>query len=125
MSTIHANSSRDALARIENMILMANTNLPVPAIRAQVASAIDLIIQVERMRDGVRRVVEVVEVCGLEGEVITTSSLFRFNYQGEALDGRVKGRFEANRTRPHCYPRLDYYGFGKAFMGALEQGAYA
>jgi pilus assembly protein CpaF len=125
MSTIHANSSRDALARIENMILMANTNLPVPAIRSQVASAIDLIIQVERMRDGVRRVVEVVEVCGLEADVISTSTLFRFNYQGEALDGRVKGRFEANRNRPHCYPRLDYYGFAKAFVATLEQGAYA
>jgi pilus assembly protein CpaF len=113
------------LAWIENMILMANTNLPVPAIRAQVASAIDLIIQVERMRDGVRRVVEVVEVCGMEGEVISTSPLFRFQYQGETLDGHVKGSFEASRTRPHCYPRLDYYGFAKAFVATLERGASA
>ena len=120
MSTIHANTTRDALARLENMILMANTSLPIPAIRAQVASAIDLIIQVERMRDGVRRIVEVVEVTGREGDIITLSPLFAFRYQGETPDGRIRGVFEAHRNRPHFYPRLEYFGYGEAFMAALN-----
>jgi len=120
MSTIHANSSRDALARLENMILMANTSLPIPAIRAQIASAVDLIIQVERMRDGVRRIVEVVELAGREGDTISLGSIFNFRYQGETADGRIRGVFEAHRNRPHFFSRLEYYGYGEPFMAALS-----
>ncbi len=83
MSTIHANSAREALARIENMILMGTGNLPIRAIRTQLVGALDLIIQTERMRDGVRRVTEVVEVVGMEGDVITLSPLFLYKYEGE------------------------------------------
>src|SRR5690349_11189985 len=72
MSTVHANTPRDALARIENMVMMATANLPLRAIRQQIASAIDLIVQVERMRDGIRRVVQIVEIGGMEGDIITT-----------------------------------------------------
>jgi pilus assembly protein CpaF len=124
MSTIHANSSRDALARIENMILMANTNLPVAAIRAQMASAIDVIVHIERMRDGVRRVLEVTEVCGMEGDVIALGPLFNFRYQGEAADGRVKGYYESHRVRPRFHSRLEYFGYADIFMAALNEAAY-
>jgi pilus assembly protein CpaF len=119
MSTIHANSARDALARIENMILMANVNLPTRAIRAQIASAIDLVIHTERMRDGVRRVTEVVQVVGLEGDVISLGTLFSYQYKGENLDGTLRGSFEATRVRPRFLPRLEYFGLGAAFLDAL------
>ncbi len=94
MSTIHSNSARDAIARIENMILMANVNLPLRAIRGQIASAVDLIVHTERMRDGVRRVTEVVEVVGMEEEIITLGSLFAYRYRGENPDGSLNGVFE-------------------------------
>jgi pilus assembly protein CpaF len=119
MSTIHANSARDALARVENMILMANTNLPTPAIRAQMTSALDIVIQIERMRDGVRRITEVVSVEGMEGDVISLGSLFSFHYLGENADGTLKGVFESRTMRPRCFPRIEYFGLGDAFMKAL------
>jgi pilus assembly protein CpaF len=119
MSTIHANSTRDTLARVENMILMANLNLPVRAIRGQIASAIDLIIQTERMRDGVRRVVDVSEVAGIEEETILLGSLFAYRYEGEEADGRLRGRFEAIPARPRFLARLEYYGLDSAFLETL------
>jgi pilus assembly protein CpaF len=123
MSTIHANSARDALARIENMILMANVNLPMAAIRGQMTSAIDMVIHTERMRDGVRRVTEVVEVVGHEGEVITLGSVFAFHYEGENADGSLRGTFEASRNRPRCLPRLAYFGLDHAFLEAINASA--
>lgn len=119
MSTIHANSARDALARIENLILMANTNLPMQAIRAQMTSALDLIIQVERMRDGVRRVTEVAVVGQMEGEIMSLGSLFTYRFMGEKSDGSLNGAFEAHPVRPRFYSRLEYYGLGDAFMKSL------
>jgi pilus assembly protein CpaF len=119
MSTVHANSARDALSRIDNMILMANTNLPIRAIRAQITSALDIVIQTERMRDGVRRVTEVVEVVGMEEEVITLSELFSYRFTGESADGNLKGDFISRPVRPRFLPRLDYYGLGGAFLKAL------
>lgn len=120
MSTIHANSARDALARIENMILMANANLPMQAIRAQMTSALDLLIQIERMRDGVRRITQVEEVVGLEGEMITLASLFSYRYIGENADGSLRGVFESHAVRPRFLNRLEYFGLGEAFMDALN-----
>ena len=122
MSTIHANSARDALSRIENMILMANTSLPSPAIRAQMASALDLIIQIERMRDGVRRVTEVYEVAGMEGDIISLGLLFGYRYIGENADGTLKGVFEGRQMRPRFFNRLEYFGLGDAFLKALGSG---
>ncbi len=119
MSTVHANSPRDALARIENMILMANTNLPMAAIRAQMASALDLIVQIERMRDGVRRVTYVQEIAGAEGDMISLGTLFSYHYAGENPDGSLRGVFEPRATRPRFYNRLEYFGLGDAFMKAL------
>jgi len=83
MSTVHANTPRDALFRLENMILMAAANLPLRALRAQIASAINLIVQIERMRDGVRRVERICEISGMEGEIVSTRDIFTFKYQGE------------------------------------------
>ncbi len=119
MSTIHANTARDALGRIENMILMGSSNLPMRAIRTQMVSALDLVVQTARMRDGVRRVTEVVEVIGLEGEMITLSPLFTYNYEGENADGTLRGRFVSQQSRPHFYSRIEYYGLGSALLRTL------
>jgi pilus assembly protein CpaF len=121
MSTIHANSARDALARIENMILMANVNLPIHAIRGQMASALDIVVQTARMRDGVRRVTEIVEVVGIEGDVVQLSSLFAYRYLGESPDGTLRGAFEATGTRPTFLSRLEYFGLASQFMEAMGQ----
>jgi pilus assembly protein CpaF len=119
MSTVHANTCRDALARIENMVMMANVSLPSRAIHGQMVSALDLIVQVERMRDGTRRITEVSEVVGMEGEVITLGTLFTFKYEGENPDGTLSGTFEATGLRPRFLPRLEYYGLAAAFMKAI------
>ena len=119
MSTIHANSARDALARLENLILMANTSLPERAIRAQITSAIDLVIQTERMRDGVRRVTEVVEVSHMEGETIALNPLFDYRFLGENADGSLNGVFESTPTQPRFLARLGYYGLADAFLATL------
>jgi pilus assembly protein CpaF len=116
MSTIHANSARDALARIENMILMANVNLPMRAIHGQIASAVDLIIHTERMRDGVRRVTELAAVSGVDEDVITLGTVFAYRYEGENADGSLRGKFEAVGGRPRFLPRLAYYGLASAFL---------
>jgi pilus assembly protein CpaF len=118
MSTIHANSARDAVARIENMILMASASLPTRAIRGQVASAVDMIVHTERMRDGVRRVSEIAEVSGMEEDVITLGSLFRFKFKGEQ-NGVLKGAFEASPGRPRFLARMEYYGLADEFRETL------
>jgi pilus assembly protein CpaF len=123
MSTVHANSARDALSRIDNMILMASANLPMLAIRGQIASALDLVVQTERMRDGVRRVTEVVEVVGMEGDVITLTELFTYRFTRQSADGHLEGAFVSRAVRPRFLHRLDYYGLGEAFMKALQDGA--
>jgi pilus assembly protein CpaF len=126
MSTIHANSGRDALARIENMILMANVNLPIRAIRGQMASAIDIVVQTARMRDGVRRVTEVVELAGMEEEVFLLNPLFTFKFEGEGPDGRLRGDFVPGQGRPRFLPRMEYFGLADAFMDTLTpRGAAA
>lgn len=119
MSTIHSNSARDALARIENMVLMANIAIPMRAIRAQIASAIDVVIHTERMRDGVRRVTEVLQIAGMEEDIISLGTLFTYKYQGENIDGTLRGSFEPTRVRPRFLPRLDYFGLGAAFLQTL------
>ena len=116
MSTIHANSPRDGLSRIENMVLMANAGLPMRAVRTQMASAIDLIIQIERMRDGVRRVVDVAAVSGIDDETLEAASLFSYRYLGENSDGSLRGHFESSAVRPRFLHRLEYYGLGEDFL---------
>ena len=120
--TVHANTARDAVVRIENMVQMGQNNLPSRAIRTQIASAVDIIVQVERMRDGGRRVSQVAEVCGLEGEVITMNDVFTFEYQGDDENGRIRGRWVTPGIRPGFFDRLDYFGLGEAWLRAVEQG---
>ncbi|MDW8065855.1 MAG: CpaF family protein [Anaerolineae bacterium] len=109
MTTIHANTPRDALARLENMVLMAGTDLPHRAIREQIAMAIDLIVQTARMRDGSRRIISLTEIQGLEGEVITTTELFRFEQYGME-GGKIVGRLVPTGIRPHFIDRLEAAG---------------
>lgn len=106
MTTIHANNPREALARLETMVLMAGVELPIRAIREQIAGALDLIVQMQRMRDGTRKVIKISEVTGMEGEVIALQDLFVFEVEGVDEMGRVKGRLRPTGIRPKCYERL-------------------
>jgi pilus assembly protein CpaF len=110
MTTLHANKPRDALARIETLVLMAGYDLPVRAIRAQIASAINVIVHLERLRDGSRKVVQVSEVTGMEEDVITMHDVLRFARSGVDDQGRVVGRFTVAGIRPHILDRLDELG---------------
>jgi pilus assembly protein CpaF len=119
MSTIHANSARDALTRLENMISMATANLSSRAIRTQIASAVQLICQVSRMRDGQRRVTQITEIVGLEGDIISTHDLFTFKFTHEGSDGKLHGTFEPTGIRPAFLPRAQYYGLDKPLLEAV------
>ena len=111
LTTIHANSARDALYRLDTMVAMANLNIPERAIRQQIASAINLIIQVSRQADGTRRVTGITELTGMEGDVITMQDIFLFEKTGLRPDGKVCGRFRATGIRPRCSDRLAQSGF--------------
>jgi len=110
MTTLHANKPRDALARIETLVLMAGYDLPVRAIRAQIASALNVVVHVERLRDGTRKVVQISEIIGMEEEVITMQEIFRFTRTGYDADGHVVGRFAPSGIRPRLLERLHDLG---------------
>jgi pilus assembly protein CpaF len=110
LTTIHANSARDALYRLDTMVAMANLNLPERAVRQQIASAINLIIQVTRLSDGTRKVTAITEVTGMEGDVVQTQDIFVFDRTGIRRDGKVCGRFRATGIRPRCTERLLSFG---------------
>ena len=119
MTTLHANSPRDALSRLENMVLSGNPNLPQRAIRGQIVSAVNLIIQVSRLRDGSRRVLYLTEVVGMEGDVIITQDLFKFEYDAGEFTADVRGRFVSGHVRPVFYDRANYFGVGQELMALL------
>ena len=121
MSTVHANNTRDALIRVENMVQMGNMGLPSQAIRTQILSAVDVIVQVGRQRDGGRRVLQLTELVGLEGEMMTLHDIFTFEHEGEDMDGRLLGRWRISRTRPSFHDRLHYFGLERAWEAALEE----
>ena len=110
LTTIHANSPRDALYRLDTMVAMANLNLPERAVRQQIASAVNLVIQVTRLSDGTRKVTAITEVTGMEGEMISTQDIFVFDRTGLRRDGKVCGRFRATGIRPRCTERLLSFG---------------
>jgi pilus assembly protein CpaF len=110
ISTVHANSARDALSRLETMMLMAGINLPERALREQVASALDVIVQLTRLSDGSRKVVEFAEVTGMEGSTITTQTIFKFDQRG-VENGKVIGEFVATGVMPSFMDRLERHGF--------------
>ena len=121
MSTIHANNARDALTRVENMVQMGHMGLPAAAIRQQIASAVDLIVQVARQRDGGRRVTQVTEICGMEGDVVIMNDVFLLEIEGERPDGRLSGRYKASPARPTFLSRLAYFGLDAAWMATLAK----
>jgi pilus assembly protein CpaF len=120
MSTIHANNTRDALARIENMVQMSSMGLSPKAIRTQVVAAVNIIVQVERQRDGGRRVTQVTEICGIEGETQLLNDIFKFEMTGETATGKLTGRYEVSRIRSTFSERLQYFGLERSWMHALD-----
>ena len=125
LTTIHANSPRDAIGRLEVMVGMANANMGVRAIRQQVASAIDLFVQIARMSDGSRRITHMTECVGMEGDQVTTQEIFLFEKTGIGENGRVKGRFRATGIRPKFYERLAASGIqlpASMFQTVVEIG---
>jgi pilus assembly protein CpaF len=111
MSTIHANSGRDALARLETMMLMAGLNLPERALREQMASALNVVLQLARLSDGSRKLIELAELTGMEGATIQTQTIFKFEQRGVDPNGKVIGEFVANGVVPHFLERLQRFGF--------------
>ncbi|HKW55241.1 MAG TPA: ATPase, T2SS/T4P/T4SS family [Stellaceae bacterium] len=118
LSTIHASGPREALSRLESVIAMSGIEAPSRTLRAQIASAIDLIVQVDRARDGKRRVTNIVEVVGMDGDVITTQPLFSF--QSRDVGGALHGHFASSGLRPYFLPKADYYGLREALLRAVN-----
>ena len=119
--TVHANTGRDALTRIENMVQMGSFNLPLRAIRMQIASAVDVVVQIERMRDGIRRLTEVVEIVGMEGDVITMNTIAQFEFLREDQRGMIEGIYRSPKVRPRFETKLSYFGLDRAFQEALQE----
>ena len=111
MTTIHANSARDAVSRLENMVAMAGIEMPLKAVRSQVASAVNLIVQVSRLQDGSRRMMSITEVTGMEGEIITMQEIFRFERTGLEPDGKILGHFTGCGIRSHYSDRFRRWGY--------------
>ena len=111
LTTVHANTPRDAISRIETLVLMAGMDLPLKVVRQQVSSAVDLIVQQTRLKDGQRKVTAVTEVAGMEGDVIVLSDIFKFNQTGVTTEGKVLGEVSATGIRPNFTPRLIAAGF--------------
>jgi pilus assembly protein CpaF len=121
MFSIHANNTRDALTRVENMVQMGHMGLPSLAIRTQIVGAVDLIIQVARQRDGGRRVTQVSEICGMEGDVIAINDLFQLTLDGQDRDGRLHGTYLRSRVPPSFAPRLAYFGLERAWQEVMSE----
>ena len=118
MCTVHANTARDALTRVENMVQMGQYSLPARAIRQQIVGAVDLIVHVERQHDGGRRVTQIADVCNLEGDVITMSEIAMFEFDREDERGRIVGHYRASQARPSFMQRLEYFGLNRAWVAA-------
>jgi pilus assembly protein CpaF len=125
MSTIHANRPREVITRLENMMLMSGIEMPTRVIRAQIVGAITLIVHTERMRDGIRRVTEITEITGLEGDIIATHTLFSFEYEDEVVssegeEGHIRGAFKSAGVTPHFIQRARYYGLDIELKEAMR-----
>ncbi len=110
LTTAHANTPRDALSRLETMVMMAGFDLPVRAIREQIASAVDMVIQIARMRDGSRKVISISEIVGMEGEVVTMQEIVRYQQHGMTPDNKVDGEYQFTGVQPNALQKFDEYG---------------
>ena len=120
MTTIHSNSAYDAVHRVESMMQMAETNLPLSVIRSQIFSAIDVVVHLERMRDGVRRVTAINQIDSFEDGEIKMLPLWEFEFTGISDRGEILGEYRSKLKRPRFMHRLDYYGYGERFLDALK-----
>jgi pilus assembly protein CpaF len=111
MTTIHANSARDGISRLENMVAMAGIEMPLKAVRSQIAAAVNLIVQISRLQDGSRRMVSITEITGMEGEVISMQEIFRYERLGVEPTGKIIGRFNATGVRSHYSERFRQWGY--------------
>jgi pilus assembly protein CpaF len=121
LTTLHANSPRDALSRMETMVLMAGMDLPLKVVRQQISSAVDLIIQQTRLKDGSRKVTAITEVVGMEGDVVVLTDIFKFEQTGVGQNGKIMGELKPTGIRPIFSPRLEAAGFklgAEVFMAA-------
>ena len=118
MCTLHANSPRECLGRMENMILMGDIKIPKEAISRQIAESVDIIVQVKRLRDGSRRTTNITEVIGMEGDVIVTQELFKFEYLDEGEDGKIMGEYRSSGLRPYTLEKARQFGFDQAYLEA-------
>jgi pilus assembly protein CpaF len=118
MATLHSNSPRECLARMENMVMMSDIKVPKEAISRQIADSVDLIVQVKRLRDGSRRTTNITEVIGMEGDVIVTQELFKFEYLDEAADGKIIGEYRSMGLRPYTLEKAKQFGFDGPYLEA-------
>jgi pilus assembly protein CpaF len=118
MATLHSNSPRECLARMENMVMMSDIKIPKEAISRQIADSVDLIVQVKRLRDGSRRTTNVTEVIGMEGDVIVTQELFKFEYLDETPDGKIIGEYRSMGLRPYTLEKAKMFGFDQPYLEA-------
>jgi pilus assembly protein CpaF len=119
LTTLHANTPRDALSRLETMVLMSGLDLPLKVVRQQISSAVDLIIQQTRLKDGSRKVTAITEVVGMEGETVVLTDIFKFEQQGVGEGGKIIGELKPTGIRPIFSPRLEAAGYklsGEIFM---------
>ena len=121
MGTIHANNPREAISRVENMIMMGGYNLPSRAMREQISGAVNIIIQASRLRDGSRKITHLTEVVGMEGEIITLQDLCVYEIEGEDSNGKITGRHKFSGLRPTFWEKAKYYGLERKLAEALQQ----
>jgi len=117
-ATLHSNSPRECLARMENMVMMSDIKIPKEAISRQIADSVDLIVQVKRLRDGSRRTTNITEVIGMEGDVIVTQELFKFEYLDETPDGKILGEYRSMGLRPYTLDKAKQFGFDQPYLEA-------
>lgn len=124
LTTIHANTPRDTLSRLETLVMMAGMDLPLSVVRKQIVSAVDLIVQQARLRDGSRKVTNITEIVGMEGDMVVMQDIFKFEEEGEDENKKVKGDFVPGGTRPNCEQRLKNHGFtlpSSMFLGSARR----
>lgn len=123
MGTVHANNPREAISRLENMVAMGGFSLPPKATREQIAAAITLIVQASRLRDGSRKITQITEVVGMEGDVVTLQDLLVFDYLDETTDGKIIGRHRATGIRPGFWDKARYFGLEDELARALDKAS--